>query len=570
MNAFRERLNSIRGRLLVGFGLLIAVLVVAAVLARGSMRDLSLAIGDSLSSVQEESRLSAQLSSSVVQSLEAGRRYVATRDPRALEIFRTQGWNAHAAQRALNARRNQTTDEVSLLARIDGELSAIEVRYALAHRLADLGRNSEALAQEEAARAAVPALLESIQRFGELKARHVATAATDLADETGRRTALLVTLLSLAVLFSILVVAITVRGIGRPLGLLLAHARRLSEGDFSSRVDPNLPSEFRVLASTMNRTSESLSRMVSVATSTAENVASSAHQLASVSEQIALSAGQMAEAMSEVSHGADQQVQQLRTVDDTLQAVKEAAEQVREQAGLVNSLSEEIESVAGLRRADVERALAVLGEVKTSVEKAAGQVMELNATTADITRFVQTVSQIAEQTNLLALNAAIEAARAGEAGRGFAVVADEVRKLAEQSARAADDIVQMTGVVTSRVQSSTRAMESSAVQVAEIERVSRELDEALTTISGAAEKARLAARGVRAAAESNAESVTTAAVSVAQIAKTAEGHAAAAQEVNASTEEQSAACEEMTSASTMLLEGSTQLKEIVGGLHSAA
>jgi methyl-accepting chemotaxis protein len=565
----RERLNSIRARLLAGFGLLVAVLVIAAAMARSSMSELSTAIGDSLSGVQQESSLASQLSSSIVQSLEAGRSYVATRQPAALETFRTAAWNAHAAQRSLNARRNLTQGEIELLASIDDQLSGIEVRYALAHRLADLGRTQEALAQEEVARAAVPELLQSIQQFGELKSRHVAATTDELSAETSRRTRILVMLLSFAVLFSLVVVLATVRGIGRPLDLLLAHARRLSEGDFSSRVDPNLPGEFKVLASTMNRTSESLSRMVSVATSTAENVASSAHQLASVSEQIALSAGQMAEAMSEVSHGADEQVQQLRTVDETLQAVKEAAEQVREQAVVVNALSEEIESVADQRRGDIERTLAVLGEVKTSVEKAAGQVMELNSTTADITRFVQTVSQIAEQTNLLALNAAIEAARAGEAGRGFAVVADEVRKLAEQSARAADDIVQMTGIVTSRVQSSTRAMESSATQVSDIERVGRELDVALAMIAGAAEKARVAARGVRAAAESNAESVATAAVSVAQIARTAEGHAAAAQEVNASTEEQSAACQEMTSASTMLLEGSTQLKEIVGGLSAA-
>src|SRR6185503_19607702 len=145
---------------------------------------------------------------------------------------------------------------------------------------------------------------------------------------------------------------------------------------------------------------------------------------------------------------------------------------------------------------------------------AAGEIRALNTTVADINRFVASVGQIADQTNLLALNAAIEAARAGDAGRGFAVVADEVRKLAEQSQKAADDIVSMTGVVTSRVTLSTRAMESSAGRVGEIERVSRDIDDALRTISDAAERTRVAAVGVTGAAEANAFAVTGAASSL--------------------------------------------------------
>ena len=174
---------------------------------------------------------------------------------------------------------------------------------------------------------------------------------------------------------------------------------------------------------------------------------------------------------------------------------------------------------------------------------------------SDINRFVASVGQIADQTNLLALNAAIEAARAGDAGRGFAVVADEVRKLAEQSQtrrrrHRADD-----GVVTARVTTSARAMEASAGRVGEIERVSRDIDEALRTITDAAERTRVAAVGVTGAAEANAAPSTSAAKSLESIAKTAEGHAAAAKQVNASTQEQSAACEQMTSASNVLLAG---------------
>jgi methyl-accepting chemotaxis protein len=335
-----------------------------------------------------------------------------------------------------------------------------------------------------------------------------------------------------------------------------------------ARVSTEMPREFRILAEAMNQTGHSLSQIVSVAARTAENVASSAHQLASVTEQISLSAGQMAGAMSEVAHGAGQQVTQLRAVDEALQAIRDHAGEVHRQAIDVNTLADQIETQAGAKRSDIDRALAILVDVKSAVEQAATEVRGLHGTAADITRFVKTVSQIAEQTNLLALNAAIEAARAGDAGRGFAVVADEVRKLAEQSAAAAEDIVHMTGVVTTRVSNSSRAMETSASRVAEIEGVSREIDAALTTISSAAERTRHAAREMRAAAEDNSEAVTGAATTVAEIARTAESHAAAAEQVNASTQEQSAACEEMTVASTMLLEGSTKLKEIVGGLRT--
>jgi methyl-accepting chemotaxis protein len=278
----------------------------------------------------------------------------------------------------------------------------------------------------------------------------------------------------------------------------------------------------------------------------------------------------MASAMTDVSHGAESQVQQLRTVDDTLQAIREAADGVRIRSSEVNDLAQEIEMSAQSKRQQMLRAVGILRDVKSSVERAAGEVVALNGTTMEINKFVEMVGKIADQTDLLALNAAIEAARAGEHGRGFAVVADEVRKLAGQAQRAADDIMQMTGVVTSRVTASSRVMQSSAARVLEIETLSRDIDDALRTITEAAERTRVAAGGVAGAAETNLHAVHSAATSIQVIARTAEGHAVAAQQVNASTQEQSAACEQMTSASNILLEGSTQLKQVVGVLRTEA
>jgi methyl-accepting chemotaxis protein len=560
--------NSIRGRLWFGFGILVVLLVVAGFVARRSFSGIASMITVSLAEVETEAQLASQLSADVAKTIEAGSHYIETHDTTAANQFRRFGLMAHEVQNRMNDRPGQSAAEVATVATIDGKLSEMEIHYALAHRLSDLGRADEARKMAGNTRRAIDDLLNDIAQLGRLKAEKVADAKSELTAETERRSVWLIGLITVAMLLGVLVVLFTVRHIGEPLDILVQHARRLSEGDLTSRALGEMPGEFNILASAMNQTGESLSRVVAVAARTADEVSTSAHDLASVSEQISLSASQMASAMTEVSHGADAQVQQLRSVDETLQAIREAASGVQDRSSEVTEFARNIEDAAQAKRAEIERALGILVEVKHSVERAAGEITALNATVTDINRFVASVSQIADQTNLLALNAAIEAARAGDAGRGFAVVADEVRKLAEQSQKAADDIVQMTGVVTTRVTSSAKAMEQSAGRVGEIERVSRNIDSALRTITDAAEKTRVAAVGVRGAAEANASAVSSAVTSLESIARTAENHAAAAEQVNASTQEQSAACEQMTSASNVLLQGSTQLRELVGGLRT--
>ena len=571
------RRATIRHRLVIGFGILVLLLLAAGAVGRRTMTQMAGAIAATLEGVQEDARQSAQLSADVAQTLEAASRYAASRDSAALQAFRRAGARAHMVQRAMNARLSRAAEnatlrrdeEVGMVAAIDSRFSEIEIKYALAHRLADLGRRAESEAAALDARAGVGRLMGDIERLGKLRAAKVAAVSQGLTSDADRRSAAFVTLIGVAAIVGLLVVLFTVRSIGAPLALLLHQARSLSEGDLTVRTSAAMPGEFQILADAMNQTGDSLSRVVSVAADTAEAVASSAHQLASVSGQISLSAGQMAHAMTDVSSGAERQVAQLRTVDDALQAIRGAAARVLDRSAEVSTLARGIETSAAEKRVEIERALGILKEVKRSVETAAREVVALDSTAADINRFVQTVSSIAEQTNLLALNAAIEAARAGAAGRGFAVVAEEVRKLAEQSQAAADEIVHMTGVVTSRVASGSRAMESSATRVGEIETVSRGIDAALQVIAEAAERTRVAAGGVSSAADANAQAALTAAEGIHSISRTAEGHAAAAQQVNASTEEQSSACEQMTSASTHLLEGSRELRLLVGGLRTA-
>jgi methyl-accepting chemotaxis protein len=576
VNAFRwTRSGTIRGRLVLGFAALIGLLIVAGVLARRTMTRMSVAVGATLEGVQAEARQSAALSGDVAQTIEAAGTYLRTRDTAARTVFSRYGWEAHRVQREMNARLGHAGDaaerkgeEAAIIAAIDSRFSELEVRYALAHRLLDVDRPADAAAAEVRARATIGDLLADIEKLGQLKAAKVAEVSRTLREDSDQRSLALVLLIGGAVIIGSLGVAITVRSISAPLGVLLEHARSLSDGDLTVRTTERLPAEFQILAEAMNQTGDSLSRVVSVAAQTSADVASSATELASVSEEISLSAGQMATSMTNVSIGAEEQVNRLRTVDRALQDIHHAGEGVKLRSSEVSAFAGDIEFTAAQKRIEIDRALEILRDVKRSVEGATGEVRALQGTMDDIKQFVLTVSTIADQTNLLALNAAIEAARAGDAGLGFAVVAEEVRTLAASSQTAADDIVKLTGIVRARVATSARAMESSAARVAEIERVSRDIDEALSTISSAAEKTRVAASGVSDAVDANVHAARSAAHDVQAIALTAESHAAAAQQVNAATEEQSAACEQMTSASHQLLEGSTQLRQLVTGLRT--
>ncbi len=561
------KFGSIRSRLLLGFSVVFLLLLVAGTVGRYALTSLSTAVNTELLTAQRETELTATLTSSIAKELSNGRVYLETGDTTAQRHFRELGFAAHAAQATLNLSAGLSAEEVSLLAGVDGLLSSIEVDLALAARLRDLGRAGDAARAAERSHPLEEALLDDIQRLSHMRARQIERTAKRLDDESRRRANLLLTVIIGAIAVGVIVVVSTVRGITLPLHYLVQHAKAMSEGRLDVRTSAELPGEFRNLADAMNITADSLARLAAGANATAEEVSASARELASAAEQVSLAATQTATAMGEVTEGAELQVSELRRVDDELTTIRERAGAVREGAAEVNSLAGKIDTVAREKRVEVERSVGILLEVRHSVERAAKEVVELNTTAETINRFVGVVSRIAEQTNLLALNAAIEAARAGSAGRGFAVVADEVRKLAEQAQLAADDIVQLTGVVRLKVASTTKAMQAGASQVGEIENLSRDLDQSLASIVHAAERALHASTQVSDASEGNLHAVHAAAAGITQAARTAEGHAAAAQQVSASTEEQSASSEEMQSASAALLDSALRLKQIVAGLR---
>jgi methyl-accepting chemotaxis protein len=563
------RFRTIRQILTIGFSALIVLLLGAGAVGWISMTSMAERVSDALADAQADAKQASDFSNVVTQEIQAANTYLSDQDAKSDAEFRRLGWEAHRLHRSFNTRRDILAEQIARTVAIDTTLARVESAFALSHRLTDLGRLDEAHVQAQEARRMVPPLLQQLTGLEHSRAQQLAAISTDLRGQSVARSRLLVSVIVVATLLAIMIVIRMGRAVGRPLRLLVRHAVQLSHGDLQQRTEGEMPGEFRTLADAMNHATIALSRIAMGAAKTADEVAQSASDLASASKQISASAGEVADAVEEVSHGAESQVAQLRQVNEALDGIRTRGDNLVGGAQEVHSLASAIEAEAQGKRVDIDRALKILFDVRSIVQQAAAQVRELNTTAGDINKFVVSVSRIAEQTNLLSLNAAIEAARAGEAGRGFAVVAGEVRKLADQTQAAADDVVKMTESVTSRVLATSKAMEQGVIQVGEIERVSRELDGALSTILAAAEKTRAAAGAVTTAATENAQAVDSAAANLGLIARTAESHATAAMQVSASTEEQSAACEQMSMASTQLFHGSHALLDLVGELKTA-
>ncbi|WP_286926517.1 MULTISPECIES: methyl-accepting chemotaxis protein [Lysinibacillus] len=379
-------------------------------------------------------------------------------------------------------------------------------------------------------------------------------------DRSGKEIAVLAII---SLLISIIIATVFGRRVAKNIQQTVVEMDKFSNGDLQTHLQFKTKDEFAQLANSFNMMSEKLRHTMKQVGQSSEQVAATSEQLTASSMEVTQATEVVTESIQDIAQGIEQQDTLTRDVRNLSSHILKKMNEISTSIDNMNNATVETKNMASSGRSSVRDVSEQMNEISDNTAELSTRVNDLDENTAAIASAVNVIKNIATQTNLLAINASIEAARSGEHGKGFAVVAEEVRKLADESNLAAIDIEKVVAQITE----STRIIEEDMVNSNESVTVGRDkvnvardnflaIDEAINDVQAQTQAVMAAIRAIYLDIEKLVKEIDY----ISEVSIKSSGNV---QSVAASSEEQNAAMEEVAAASSHLAKMAIDLQESI-------